>query len=222
MMIATETGLQWDAMKGYGFLPIEVQPERVYDKDYFEKYVGYAGTDLGRAITRSRTGLVLRHAGCVELCDVGIGCGSFVEAFPGFAYLGLTSPAAYGFDVNPVGVAWLRERGLYRDPYTTEFHTLTFWDVLEHIADPAPLLRNAKEWVFASLPIVPGEGPPSTDWKHYKPTEHCWYWTRNGFIEWMYGHGFECVEVNQKESLLGREDVESYAFHRAYRPSSRS
>ena len=205
MQTLVETGLQWDVARGYGILPIEVAPEQVYDEDYFEKYVGYAETDLGRAITSSRVSLVLRHAGYVELCDVGIGCGSFVEAWPG----------AYGFDVNPVGVAWLGQRGLYRDPYTTEFDALTLWDALEHIPDPAPLLNNAREWVFVSLPIVRGEGPPSPDWRHWRPTEHCHYWTRNGFIEWMWGHGFECMEMNEKESLLGREDGLSYAFHRA-------
>lgn len=207
-MIATASRLRWDMGRGVGFLPLEAPPEQVYDADYFEKYVGYADTDLGRAITSSRVSLVLRHAGYMPLCDVGIGCGSFVSAWP----------SAVGFDINPVGVEWLTERGLYRNPYAEEFGALTFWDAIEHIADAPRLLDNAMEWVFASLPIVPGKGPPSPDWKHYRPTEHCWYWTRHGFIEWMYGHGFECVECNERESLLGREDVESFAFHRAFRP----
>lgn len=209
MTAAAEVMMHWDIMRGVGFLPIEAAPAEVYDADYFAKYVGYADTDQGRAITAARVEMVRRHAGDVSLCDVGIGCGSFVEAWP----------RAVGFDVNAVGIAWLKERGLYRDPWVEQFDALTFWDALEHIADPAPLLANASEWVFVSVPVVPGNGPPSPDWKHYRPTEHCWYWTHEGLICWMEEHGFRCVEHNEMESELGREDIGSFCFHRELRVS---
>lgn len=197
--------LQWDAARGVGFLPIEVAPSEVYDDDYFEKYVGYANTEQGRAITAARCALVRRHAGYVPLCDIGIGCGSFVESHP----------SALGFDVNPGGVSWLVKRGLYADPYFRKFDALTFWDALEHIAEPAPLLANAREWVFVSAPIVPGNGPPSPDWKHYRPTEHCHYWTHSGFIGWMAGFGFSLVESSSMETELGRSDIGTFVFRRS-------
>ncbi len=39
-----------------------------------------------------------------------------------------------GYDVNPVGVQWLKLRGRWIDLYTADaFPALTFWDSLEHI-----------------------------------------------------------------------------------------
>lgn len=199
----------WAPELGMGYYPVKEQP---YDAAYFDKYVGYAESDQGRAITAARVDLVARHASVASLIDVGIGSGDFVEK-------GATTLLAtvYGFDVNPAGVAWLQARRRYADPRAYPADALTFWDALEHIPDAADLLRNAAEWVFCSLPIVPGEGPPRMDWKHLRKDEHCWYWTRAGFIRWMGQQGFECVECNAMETLLGREDIESFAFRRVPR-----
>jgi hypothetical protein len=194
--------LVWLPEHGMGWLPVTAAP---YDAAYFAKYEGYAATEQGRAITAARVDLVRRHAGDVLICDVGIGCGDFVEAF---------GSNAYGFDVNPVGVAWLKDRHRLYDPWMVSFPALSFWDCLEHIANPAPLLANAREWVFVSLPIVPGDGPPREDWRHFRRDEHTLYWTLAGFLAWMREHGFECREHNRMESDLGRLDIHSFAFRR--------
>lgn len=194
--------LQWDA--GVGFLPVSESP---YDAAYFDKYRRYADTEMGRAITQARVDLVRRHMGGGTVCDVGIGCGAFVEA-----------AQCAGYDINPAGVAWLNERAAYRDPYAQDFDALTFWDALEHIPDVALMLTNARRWVFASLPIVPGDGPPNVGWKHWRKDEHCWYFTAAGFIRWMSGHGFDLVEANRAETALGREDIMSFALERRVLP----
>jgi hypothetical protein len=195
-------GLVWLPERGMGFYPVAEQP---YDAAYFEKYQRYAATPMGYAITAARANLVMRHALPRQLVDVGIGCGDFVLAM---------GDGAFGFDVNPAGVSWLEERGRFRDPREHPVDILTFWDAIEHLPDAAAFVAAAREWVFCSLPIVPGDGPPPLDWKHFRRDEHCWYWTRAGLIRWMSEQGFECVEVNAMETLLGREDIESFAFRR--------
>lgn len=196
---ASET-LVWAPDLGMGYYPVSEQP---YDAAYFAKYQGYAQTEQGRRIIEARTALVRRYAIGASACDVGIGCGAFIEAAGG-----------YGFDINPVAVAWLRERGLFLDPRQVPVDALTFWDSLEHLSDPAAFVAAAREWVFCSLPIVPGDGPPPKGWKHRRDDEHCFYWTRSGLIRWMDREGFECMEVNAMETLLGREDIESLVFRR--------
>jgi hypothetical protein len=195
-------GLVWLPERGMGWLTVTEAP---YDASYFAKYRQYAATPMGSAITWSRIKLVERHAGRALVCDVGIGCGDFVESRP--------APTV-GYDINPVGAEWLHQMGAWLDPWEVPVPALTFWDCLEHIPDPARLLANALEWVFVSLPIVPGDGPPPLDWKHFRRDEHCWYWTAAGFIGWMREHGFECVEQNDEETRLGREDILSFAFRR--------
>lgn len=198
---AMRSGLVWLPELGMGFLEVTEQP---YDDAYFAKYEEYAATEMGVAITDARRGLVNRHVRGLNLVDVGIGCGDFIDGFEG----------ACGFDINPRAIEWLHARGLFLDPYEAAVHCATFWDSIEHIADAAKILRNVRRWVFCSLPIVPGDCPPRRDWKHLRRDEHCWYWTRAGFIRWMAAQGFHCVEHNTMESLLGREDIETFALRR--------
>lgn len=197
---AAGPGLTWLEHRGVGYMPLEGRPP--YDAAYFEKYRGYAATELGRALTQARVDLVWRHwQGPVV--DVGIGCGQFVEAHP----------AAVGFDVNPAGVAWLAKRGLYHDPRRHRYEAATFWDSLEHIANPAEILDNVDEFVFVALPIFADLAHVLRS-KHFRPDEHAWYFTATGFVAFMHEHGFECLERNEVETTLGREDVHSFAFRR--------
>lgn len=201
-------GLVWLPERGIGYFPVQTGTEP-YDAAYFDKYTAYRGSEAFGRLNAARVDLVHRHAGPhAVVCDVGIGDGAFIEA-RGDA-LGFT----LGYDVNPAGVDWLKRRGSWLDPYVTPVEALTFWDCLEHIHDPAPLLASAIRWVFVSIPIVPGDGPPRSDWKHLRKDEHCWYFSRKGLIAWMAEHGFECIEVNANETLAGREDVEAFAFRR--------
>lgn len=192
----------WLPERGIGWYPVSEAP---YDADYFAKYEGYAATEMGARITAERVELVNRYAGAgARVVDIGIGCGDFVRARPG----------TYGYDVNPAGRIWLHDRWLWWDPYEVPVEAVTLWDCLEHIHNPEPLLRNVIRWVFVSLPIVPGDGPPASSWKHLRRDEHCLYWTAAGLVGWMAEHGFECIWQGTPEVAAGREDIGSFAFRR--------
>lgn len=196
--------LVWLPGRGMGFYPVTAAP---YDEAYFEKYRGYAASPMGPAIDAVRVGMVKRHTDEGRLVDVGIGCGAFLEA------LHAAGRTGFGFDVNPAGVAWLQERGLWLDPYAEAVDILTLWDVLEHLHEPAPLLAQAREWVFCSLPIF--DGPEDVlDSSHFRPDEHVWYWTVDGLVGWMDAQGFRCVEHGTPECEIGRESIHSFAFRR--------
>lgn len=198
----TSEALLW-ARQGMGALVVDDLP---YDEAYFAKYQKMNLTNQGRRITEARVDLVARHAGgASHVLDVGIGSGAFIMGRAGWTY---------GYDINPAGVLWLKERGRWKDPYEKPFPAASLWDVLEHIPQPKRLLDNVKRWVFMSCPIWPGDGAPSRDWKHYKSNEHCWYWTKDGLVAWMREHGFECREATAVETTLGREDIGTFAFER--------
>lgn len=201
-------GFVWLPEFGMGRLRVHEAP---YDAAYFEKYQGYAATPMGRGITEGRAHLLRRFVAPFELTvDVGIGCGDFVDELLGLGY------QVGGYDVNPAGEAWLRARALWADPYEGTPDALTLWDVLEHIPDPAKLLHRLRigGHVFVSVPVVPADGPPPLDWKHLRRDEHCWYWTREGFVRWMGAHGFQLLADEDFESRLGREDIGTFAFRR--------
>lgn len=175
-----------------------------YDDDYFQHYAELERLPISKEITNARLDLVARHA-AGSLLDFGSGAGTFVRA---------RGNDTVGFDINPKSVAWLRERNLYVDPWETKSRAVTFWDSIEHVRDFGPLLENISEWVFISLPIF-SDAEHVLRSKHFKPTEHYWYFTMEGLVMLMRDNGFHCAEINRIETELGREDILSLAFRRA-------
>lgn len=205
-------GLTWWPERGMGYFP--VRSNGVYDLAYFQKYQAYAATAQGRAITRARAELVIRHLGWEAwLLDVGIGCGAFLEH--------MRKPQdshAFGFDVNPAGVNWLMDKGWWSLPdenrggWDRSWQAMTFWDSLEHIPEPTETLLHT-EWAFMTLPIFTGPDHVLHS-KHFRRNEHYWYFTRRGLVDWMASQGFTCIEHNTMEQLLEREDVDTFVFRR--------
>jgi hypothetical protein len=180
-----------------------VRPEDApYDAAYMAKYAGYAQTEIGRRLNDARLELVAKHWQG-PLVDIGIGCGQFVQS------RSLTK----GYDVNPAGVEWLHSRGLYLDPYETPVDAACFWDSLEHISNPAPLLANAKRWAFVAIPVFRDLAHLMRS-RHFRVDEHFLYFTKRGFVAFMYAHGFDCVDITDDETRIGREDIASFAFER--------
>jgi hypothetical protein len=198
-----EARLQWLPELGLGFYPVTASPAAA---GYFKHYQALADTDIGRRLNAARVAMLRRHWSWdgFGACDIGIGAGTFVEALP----------LACGFDVAPDGIAWLRQRGRFCDPYAEPIGAACFWDSLEHIHDPAPLLTNVRFLVLASLPIF-RDAAHVLGSKHFKRDEHCWYFTGGGLRWFMARLGWRCIEENSDESALGREDIRSYAFRRA-------
>ena len=190
LLWSEELGMGW-----HGRRPMD------YSGPYFEKYQQLDATPMGEALTKARLDLVRRHfAG--QVVDIGIGGGRFV-----------TEAEAMGFDVNAEAVAWLKAQERYYDPYRHHAEAITCWDSLEHIPEPERLLDHVGEWVFGSMPIYLSQWDCLRS-KHFKPGEHCWYFTQNGLIGWFARQGFGCVEINEKESELGRDGITSFAFRR--------
>lgn len=194
--------LVWLPEQGIGYYPVRDFLGIVYDKKYFDKYKGYAQTEIGKSITKSRMEFVAKYFDGVVV-DIGIGCGQFVEA----------RKNTLGFDINPFGVEWLKSRNLFADPYKSPFPAATFWDSLEHIQNIQFLLENVREWVFVSIPIFQSCEHVLRS-KHFRKDEHCWYFTHKGFLAWMDTQGFSPITVERFEMDLGREDIFTFAFKR--------
>ncbi len=192
--------LIWLPEIGMGYFPTPDDPADA--PDYFPIYEKYGDSEMGHALTKKRVQFVDEfHEGAV--IDIGIGCGQFIEA----------RPNTKGCDVNEKGIAWLNERGLFMDPTVGKMQAATFWDSLEHIKNPDAILNNITKWAFVSLPIFENADHILRS-KHFKKDEHCWYWTREGFISWMYKKGFDLVTDETFESDMGREDIQTFCFKR--------
>jgi SAM-dependent methyltransferase len=191
--------LIWLPELGIGYYEVEDTP---YDEDYFKKYQSYEGTDFCDELNRARVDMVKKYYQG-RVLDIGIGSGSFIIAHGN----------CDGYDINPAGVNWLKERGLYLQP-VKEVEAVTFWDSFEHIRDPNDVLQYVTDWVFMSIPLFDGCNHVLKS-KHYRKDEHYWYFTINGLVTYMKLHGFGFVGFNCVESDIGREDIGSFVFKRA-------
>ena len=190
--------LVWLPELGMGYHTAEAMS---YEEDYWKKYQVMDDSGMGEMLTQARIDFVRKHYDGL-VCDIGIGAGRFVEEIGGL-----------GFDVNEHALAWLEQRNRFCDPYRFSVRAITCWDSLEHITKPEELIAQAEEWVFVSMPIYK-DGEHVLKSKHYRPGEHLWYWTREGLIKWFFRNGFNLISSSDFESEIGREDIESFAFHR--------
>lgn len=206
-----EIALVWDDEKGYGYFPVDKYLEvhkqaDPYDQAYFKKYEGYAATELGRKITDFRLKTVNKLTNGLVV-DIGIGSGQFVEE------RNRLGKPTHGHDINPLGIKWLQEKGWHAN-LLEPVEVMTFWDCLEHIQDPKPLLSLVTRFVVVSIPIF-------TDYKsvinskHYRKTEHYHYWNHMGFVSWCWSQGLRLVEYSDAETELGREGIRTFIFRRA-------
>lgn len=200
--------LTWLPEAGVGYY--EVRGE-AYDQAYFDRYASQADTAIGQRLMDARCDVVWRHW-THEVLDVGIGCGAFLNARAVWR-VGCQRPLDMGYDVNPAGVAWLKARNLFGDLYNGRWDAVTFWDVLEHMRDPRPALAACRKFAFVSIPIFRDSAHVLAS-KHFRRDEHYWYFTREGFIAFARSQGFEVLEISLAETVIGREDVETFVLRR--------
>ena len=198
------TGLEkpslfWSDELGYGWHSAEPM---TYSGEYFAHYQKLDDTPMGEALTKARLALVERHTQASLGVDIGIGGGRYVKESWG-----------QGFDVSSEAVEWLQRTYSYTDPYSRSVPVITCWDSLEHIPEPEKLLAQVTDWFFVSLPTF-DNATDARESKHFKPSEHLWYFSIPGLIRWAEEQGFECREVNHIETKLGREGITSFAFKR--------
>lgn len=201
--------MEWDTEKGIGrwIGPIE---KALYNLDYFEKYKGYDKTGCGIMLCQWRRSFV-KNITKSPILDIGIGGGGFMKA--------MGSPCS-GYDVNPYAKDMLLQSDKWVNPYqqtNNSIPAMTFWDSLEHIQYPEKILEKCYGFVFVSLPIFVNEYHCRAS-KHFRPGEHLWYWTREGFVSWMLEHGWLLVDYSQFEIDAGRDDIGSFAFSRFKKP----
>lgn len=182
-----------------------------YDAEYFNRCAAYEDQDIARKINEGRIAIVAKWFGAIPaVCDVGIGSGEFIKK----------RTNTFGHDVNPVAIEWLKRNDLWAHDLGA-FGAHTFWDVIEHVPVPEDYFRHVHlhGFLFTSLPIF-GDLQAIRASKHYRPGEHLYYWTEQGFVAWMLQHGFRLIERQGFEIEAGRESIQSFAFKRHRWPSS--
>lgn len=177
-----------------------------YDDDYLLKFEAY-DPFISATVNAGRCAMLARHLSKgASVLDVGAGDGSFVRAarVAGFE--------AYGVDPIPKAAHDLREAGLYADD-PAEFDAVTMWDVAEHMDNPGAILHPAPAFLFASVPVFDDFSQIRAS-RHYRPGEHLYYWSPQGFIDWVALYGFRLLERSAHETDAGRDSIGAFAFRK--------
>jgi 2-polyprenyl-3-methyl-5-hydroxy-6-metoxy-1,4-benzoquinol methylase len=180
-----------------------------YGDAYHDHYKALEGTAVAQRLNDARVAMVARHAAPgARVLDIGAGCGTFVRAARAAGF------ETMGYDVIPKTVEALKAMGAFeRSPES--FDVVTFWDALEHIEDPETALRDIPRGAVAIVAIpVFDDLKNIRASKHYKPGEHLYYFTPEGFTDWMAHYGFRLVETSDHEVAAGRESIGAFAFVR--------
>lgn len=194
--------LTWWPQKHMGYYPVTQNGK--YGREYWECYVRYKASPIAEQLVAFRIGLTDKYCKGATVVDIGIGSGHFIERRHG---------KTFGYDANPLGIRWLLDRDLWWDPFIKDPENVTCWDSLEHMARPDLFIDRVRNLVFVSIPMFRDKEHAMAS-KHFKPEEHYWYWTREGFISWMTNLGFYMLEERHEETQLGREDIGTFAFKR--------
>ena len=157
-------------------------------------------------INKTRMEFVKKHAGERAVFDIGVGSGEFIKKRKPLQTM--------GFDINPAAVDWLKENNLYTEDYD-KFAVFTFWDVIEHCRDPELYFKRIPQdaLLFTAIPIFKNLKKIRYS-RHYRPDEHYYYFTRQGFVNYMLLWGFSLIDENDGEIKAGREDIYSFAFRK--------
>lgn len=179
-----------------------------YDRAYLTKIYGYDPA-IAKAVNCGRCALVARHLlSGATLLDIGAGSGQFVREARSWGF------DARGFDVIPEAARGLVADGLYDDdPGLCD--AVTMWDSIEHMEEPALWLRRVRSGALlcVSVPLF-ADLRAIRDSKHYRPGEHLYYWTADGFVAWMKLYGFRLLESSPHEMQAGRDSIGAFAFCR--------
>lgn len=209
---------RWDVTKDgdLGLCPhrgvayqLDMSKKIAYDAAYHDHYKALEGSAVANALNHARCAMLQRHAAPgASVLDIGAGCGTFVRTARSWGF------DANGFDVIPKTVDYLKEIGAYAES-AEGFDVVTFWDSLEHIDVPETVLKRIARGalVLVAIPVIE-DLTRIRSWKHYKPSEHYYYFTRQGFLDWMAAYGFRVVEESTHEVDAGRESIGAFAFRR--------
>jgi len=176
-------------------LPAPAELSAVYSQGYFTGagagYSDYFGVERASNQDKARRRLdILETLGIPRsgrVLDVGCADGTFVEsaAERGFA--------AYGIEVSAEAMARMpaKIRPRVARSYAEAaawgpFDCITFWDVLEHLPDPAEALRDARRLLTSGgivgvcVPVIDNLNARllPRSWDQYKPPEHLWFFSR--------------------------------------------
>ncbi len=196
-------------------IAIQENPQKFdYNEEYFKHYESLENTDSAWKINSGRHKILEEFYAHNGVVDIGIGSGDFIKSAGPFTI--------YGYDISQKSRRYLLDNGIMFDIYARlapyeRVSVFTCWDSLEHFSfkDQGMFLKRIVlgTHLIVSMPIMDDIIETSKS-KHYKPNEHLYYFTRQGFVDYMVKWGFVSMKIEDFEMKAGRENVYTFVFNK--------
>lgn len=103
-----------------------------------------------------------------------------------------------GFDLAPTEFVTVRED----EAKQRRWDLLVACDVIEHIPEIDSLFDYDFDWAYISTPCRPDDVKAMANWRHFKPNQHLWYFTRDELARWFESKGYEVRYAGHTEDLI--------------------
>lgn len=211
----TKQGRSFLRCRGCGLVWIDPMPSPRDRGDYYERayeegaYATFAeAAQVRRWIARDRLEAIRAVARPGRWLDVGCSTGEFLAACAGEPGV-----EAEGIDISAAAVRQARERGLRAQAARVEefepsarYHTITGFDVLEHVLDPQDFLARLHGWLepggilALTLPDVSSVWARwlmGRHWFYYCPDDHLFYYDPSTVSRLLEANGFSVRRVER-------------------------
>lgn len=103
-----------------------------------------------------------------------------------------------GFDVAPTDHVTVS----HDEATKRRWDLLIACDVIEHFPDVDALFGYDFDWAYISTPCRPDDIELMANWRHFKPNEHIWYFSRDELAQWFESRGYEVRYAGHTEDLI--------------------
>lgn len=136
-----------------------------------------------------------------SILDVGYGNGAFLNICK------KTISNCYGYDISNYSIP---EGCIYVDSMNSQkYDVITFFDSLEHFEDIHFLNTLKCNYVCISLPECHYLSDKwFENWKHRKPDEHLWHFSKIALKTFMESQNYELVSMSNIEDIIRRPSSE--------------
>lgn len=208
--------------------PSDADLAAIYGDQYYDAWGLTENEDLVRSTKKATFSRVLAAAGPLppgsKILDCGAATGFLMEAAADFGY------DPYGIEISARGARAITDRfghahvchgaiedarfpALAPQPFAAAF----MCDYLEHVRDPAAVLRRVAGWLAPSATLV--LTTPRIDslthrtmganWSHYK-TEHLYYFSADNLARLLSQTGFTVVSTTGMRKVVTIDFVRNY------------
>lgn len=180
---------------------LNVVPKKYDEKYIIDSYDSYG--ELGKRMSYLRYGFILGTLGFIpkSILDVGYGNGDFLSICKE------TISDCYGYDVSgykiPKGCTFINNLEINVD-------VITFFDSLEHFEDINFVKNLNVKYVVISVPWCHNFSDEwLLNWKHLRPNEHIYHFSKNALIDFMLENGYTCINSINVEDIIRKNVSEN-------------